>query len=264
MITNKKYNINGINTNIVLISDIHYYNKKDIKRLNKVYDNINKIKPNFICIPGDILDSANISDIDLFISWLTKLSYISKIIITLGNHEYYVSKKESIFKLNEEHINKLSNINNVYLLRNNNIIIDSINFIGLELPIDYYMKYGESIESFNDNIKNIKGNKKYYNILLCHSPVCVCNKEVINKLNVDLILCGHMHGGMIPNLFRKIFNRRGLISPTKKLFPNNIYGHIKINNTNIIITSGIKVLSNSHFKFIPNLYSSEVVEIKLK
>ena len=185
MITNKKYNINGINTNIVLISDIHYYNKKDIKRLNKVYDNINKIKPNFICIPGDILDSAKISDIDLFISWLTKLSYISKIIITLGNHEYYVSKKESIFKLNEEHINKLSNINNVYLLRNNNIIIDNINFIGLELPIDYYMKYGESIESFNDNIKNIKGNKKYYNILLCHSPVCVCNKDIINKLNVE-------------------------------------------------------------------------------
>ena len=62
-IINKNYNIKGsINTNIVLISDIHYYNKKDLIHLNKVFDNIKKIKPDFICIPGDLTDESNVYD----------------------------------------------------------------------------------------------------------------------------------------------------------------------------------------------------------
>ena len=48
-IINKYYNLIGnINTSIVLISDIHYYNKNIIKHLNKILENIKKIKPNYI------------------------------------------------------------------------------------------------------------------------------------------------------------------------------------------------------------------------
>ena len=72
-----------------------------------------------------------------------------------------------------------------------------------------------------------------------------------------------MHGGIVPRFLRPLFGSRGIISPQKKLFPNNVYGNIKIKNKNVIITSGIKVLSESHSHLFNNIFVSEVVEIDL-
>ena len=48
-IVNKNYCIRGsIDKKIVLISDIHYKDKKDIKHLNKLFKNIKKVNPDFI------------------------------------------------------------------------------------------------------------------------------------------------------------------------------------------------------------------------
>lgn len=263
-IVNKKYNLdNKLNKKIVLISDIHYHSKKDIKRLNNVLDNIKKINPDYICISGDVLDKARVIDFSLLIEWLTKLSNVAKVIMTLGNHEFFVNKRKNIYKLSIKHINKIKKIENLYLLNNQNEIIDDINFIGLVLPIEHYMLNNENEEDFKSYIKYIKTNNKYYNVLLCHSPVNISKKEILNKIDVDLVLCGHMHGGMVPRFLRFLFGTKGLISPRKKLFPKNAYGKVKVGNINVIITSGIKVLSESHIPFATNMFSSEIVEINL-
>lgn len=263
-VVTKKYNLNNsLNKKIVLISDIHYYSKKDIIRLNKVLDTIKKLNPDYICITGDITDKQTIEDFDLLLNWLNKLSNICKIFISLGNHEFYVDKKRNLYKLNNEYLNKIKSINNIFLLDNNNMIIDGINFIGLTLPISHYTNNNESKKDFMNYIKYIKTNKKYYNILLCHSPINISKKEVLNKVAVDLVLCGHMHGGIVPRIFRFIFGNYGLISPHKKLFPKNAYGKINIDNKIVIITSGIKVLSESHLPNFINVFASEVVEINL-
>ena len=95
--------------------------------------------------------------------------------------------------------------------------------------------YWNNLEEFNKYLKKLKTYKKYYNVLLCHSPVNVVNS---NKLkNIDLVLCGHMHGGVVPNFIRKLFKTNGFINPQFKLFPKNAYGHVKRQNKNIIITS---------------------------
>lgn len=263
-IVTKKYNLNkNINKKIVLISDIHYYSKKDIIRLNKVLDTIRKINPDYICITGDITDKQTVEDFDLLLNWLNKVSNISKTIISLGNHEFYVNKKKNIYKLNNEYLNKIKYINNIFLLDNDNIIIDGINFIGLTLPISHYTDKKESKDDFMNYIKYIKINKKYYNVLLCHSPINISKEEVLNKIDVDLVLCGHMHGGIVPRIFRFIFRNYGLISPHRKLFPKNAYGKISVNEKTVIITSGIKVLSETHLPKFTNLFASEVVEINL-
>ena len=252
---NKVYKINiYLNKTIVLISDIHYSNKKDIKRLNYVLNNIKEIKPDFICIPGDIIDKSQIKDENDFIKWLKKLSNISKVIISIGNHEFYINKKE--YALNKPFFDKISNIDNLYILDNKNIIIDDINFIGFTQPIECY----KNSKDFYKYIKYIKTYKKYYNNLLCHSPENICNKNILEKINVDLILCGHMHGGIVPLFLRKILKNRGLISPNKGLFPKNVYGYLKIKDTNIIITSGIRVLP---YKILNNLFNMEIVKINL-
>lgn len=261
-IINKTYNLSSnLNKSIVLISDIHYENKSDIKHLNKILDNIRKIKPNYICIPGDIIDKADVRNFNQFIIWLEKLTTITKVIVALGNHEFYKNKYKRIFELNKENINKIKNINNLYLLDNSNLIIDNINFMGLTLPIDHYMEKSENKEDFKKYIKNIKVKDNYYNILLCHTPINIVKEDIIKGIDVNLILCGHMHGGIVPNFLRKVFGHSGIISPSKHLFPSNVYGHIKMNDKDIIITSGIKMLPN-RLKLFNNLLYSEIVIIK--
>lgn len=262
-IINKTYNLgSNLNKSTVLISDIHYYSKRDINNLNKILDNIKKINPDYICISGDIIDKSNVYDFDDFIIWLEKLSNINKVIISLGNHEFYVNKKNNIYGLNKDYISKIKKIDNLYLLDNTNKIIDDINFIGITLPIEHYMYYKEETSDFQKNIKNIKSKQGYYNILLCHSPINIVKHEVLKKLYVDTILCGHMHGGIVPNFLRGIFGHKGIISPSKTLFPSNVYGYIKKDNKNIVITSGIKMLPD-RLKLFNKLLYSEIVIIKL-
>ena len=256
-VLNKLYTIeSNLNKNIVLISDIHYSSNKDLNRLNFILNRIKKINPDYICIPGDIIDKSKIDDEEDFIEWLKKLSSITKVIVSIGNHEFYIDKSKNILGLNKTLFKKISNINNLYLLDNKNIIIDNINFIGITVPLKYYTNSNEFYKCMN----KVKTNKKYYNILLCHSPENICNKNIIKDKNIDLILCGHMHGGVVFNFLRPIFKNTGLIGPTKKIFPKNAYGHIKINDTNIVITSGTRVLP---YKVLNKLFKPEIVKISL-
>lgn len=253
-IINKIYNLNNnLNKKIILISDIHYSSKKDIKRLNTILDNIYKLNPDYICIPGDIIDKSEIKDSNYFINWLKKLSKITKVIISIGNHEFYINKNK--YGLNKDFFRKISSIDNLYLLDNKNIVIDKINFIGLTVKVE---NKNINFNNFYSSIDKIKTHKENYNVLLCHSPEYICDLDILKDKNIDLVLCGHMHGGVVPMILRPIFKNRGLIGPNKKLFPKNAYGHLKIYKTNIIISSGLRVLP---FRHINKLFRPEVVEI---
>ena len=255
----KTYSVKSmLDKKIVLISDLHYSNKKDINRLNIVLDNIKKLNPDFICIAGDIINKHKIDDEDLLLEWLKKISIISKVIISIGNHEFYINKRKGIFGLNIDLLKKISNIKNIYLLNNKNIVLDNINFIGITIPIEYYEK--ENVEETKYLLASLNTHKNLYNILLCHSPINICNEKVLKDEDINLVLCGHMHGGIVPKFLRPLFKNNGIISPNKKLFPKDAYGTIKIFDTDIIITSGIKVFPNN---YITKLFAPEVAIINL-
>ena len=258
-IYNKTYDVcSTLNKKIVLISDLHYENKKDINRLNSILENIKNIYPDFICIAGDIINKHKITDEDLFLDWLKKLSTTNKVIISIGNHEFYINKGEKIFGLNRVFLKKISNIKNVYLLDNDNVVIDNINFMGITIPIEYYGE--EQVDNIKFLLSSISTKENLYNILLCHCPMYISKDKILKDSNINLVLCGHMHGGVVPKFLRPIFKNNGLVSPNKKLFPKNAYGSIKISNTDIIVTSGIKVLPNN---FLTKFFAPEVVCINL-
>lgn len=269
-IIEKNYDIEArLNKKIVVISDIHYYNNKDMKKLNKVLKKIEFIKPDFICIPGDLIDEAKIYDKEVLINWLTNLGKICKVIISVGNHELFMTKKH-IPTFNTGLIEQIKQIDNVKYLDNEVYSNSGINFIGITLPFEYYYKLGENQEYFI-NFFNEKFNRidNKYNILLCHSPICIANKEVLKKLKIgsrlDLVLSGHMHGGVTPNFLKRILKGRGFISPRRKIFEKNCYGLNKINNTNFVISSGITVASHlNSFKFLDIFFSSEVSVINFR
>lgn len=266
-----KVNTKTVDKRIILLSDIHYFSKKEKKYLNKVLAELKKIEYDYLCISGDLLDRSRVKDEDLLVEWIKDLSELSKVIISIGNHELTNDRKEHLYDFNEELYKRIKKIKKVYVLDNDTYTDGNIRFIGLTLPVDYYYKYGENKNYFMRFVNNKfkMPFKDKYNVLLCHSPRAVTNLETFEKTklleNVQLVLSGHMHAGVTPYWMRKILRGRGLIGPFKDLFPKDAYGHVKRKGTDIIISSGITTASNCNkFSFVDPLFMREITVIDLK
>ena len=70
---------NKFNKKILLFSDIHYYSKKDKKVLNKLLKITKKLKPDYICIAGDLIDTNPIYDKEILLDFFSQLIMILKI-----------------------------------------------------------------------------------------------------------------------------------------------------------------------------------------
>lgn len=261
----------SIDKRIILLSDIHYNSKKEKKYLDKVLAELEKIEYDYLCISGDLLDRSRVNDEDLLIEWIKNLAKKSKVIISIGNHELTNDRKEHLYDFNEELYNKIRKIRKVYVLDNEVYTEGNIRFIGLTLPVDFYYKYRENKNYFMRFVNNKfkEPFKDKYNILLCHSPKSITDKETFDNVkllkNVQLVLSGHMHAGITPYCMRRILRGRGLIGPFKDLFPKDAYGHIDNKNTDIIISSGITTASNCNkFSFVDPLFMREITIIDLK
>lgn len=269
-----RYNISTNKLNkltIVHLSDIHFHHTYNKKRFDIILENILKLNPNYICITGDIVDNRYVLDNEIdrktIIDFIKKLSEIASVILVLGNHEmeYHGYKTIDMKKYYEikEHFKK---IDNVIVLDNKTYINDNINFIGYNPPLNHYKNKEKDmnilVDDFNNQEFNINPNS--YNILLIHTPKDLFKENVYNKLNnfknIDLILSGHTHGGLIPNNIKGHF---GLISPGKQLFPKNVRGILIKENQTLIISSGIIKLSHasSIFRYFNNIYNMQINEI---
>ena len=74
-------------------------------------------------------------------------------------------------------------------------------------------------------------NKDEYNILLMHTPTFF---EAYEDWGADLILSGHIHGGLIRLPFVG-----GVFSPDRKLFPKYCYGKYELDNSTMIVSGGL-------------------------
>lgn len=276
-----------INTTITiaLFSDIHYNYNFKIERFEQIYNDLLENNIDYICIPGDIIDMTNIINdkrlLNELLYFFEDIEKIAPVIISLGNHDISKLINNKWYQdYNFEIFEKLSKFKNIHILNNDIFETKEIRFIGYTLPFNYYFNDTgiESecilIEDFIKKIPYIKNDK--LNILLCHSPICIFNDNVLKSINslknVRLILTGHMHNGMIPGLIDEIFGgNKGIIYPNKKLFPKYARGitNTTINNNDIsmIITGGITKVQESapkKLQFLDNLYQSQINYIKIK
>lgn len=252
MIKNKFYKIGKLNKRICLLSDIHYSYNYDFNLFNKIIENIKSNKPNFICMPGDIVDSTPIlltEKKEYLTDFIKKLSLICPVIIVKGNHDEieFLNKKETYLSV-DNYFMQLNTLENVYYLDNKTLVRDNITFTGLSLSYEYYhKKKKENNNTFIkelDNLNRIDITK--YNILLCHSPINTLTNLTIEKSKnikkFDLILSGHMHNGLVFDIFDRK-NSIGWISPHKTLFPKFAKGKTTktVNNKEIklIVTGGV-------------------------
>lgn len=272
-ILKKNYDIHTgqVNKRIILLTDIHYYQPKDIKKLNKILKVLEQDYFDYICLSGDIIDVGHIKDISLFINWLKSLAKLSKVFISLGGHDIVGEVKRQEYYYNEDLFDQIKSLNNVYLLDNTCYVDEGIRFIGLTLPLDYYFKYKENVNYFKRFVNNTfdSFNDKY-NILLSHTPIPFTelnNYDGIKLMkNIPLVLSGHTHAGIVPAFLRDKLKGQGIFSPHQRgMFPKDCYGEINRGKTKIIISSGVTKASHTNpFSFTDCFFDKEITYINLK
>ena len=259
----KNYKINSIKKNIgkskiTMFSDIQYAANFKLTILNDIIKLSKESNPDYICIPGDILDDVDVinevEERDILIAWLKCLSNIAKVIISIGNHDimHQVDNKWEL-NMNDMWFNDVKRLSNVVLLDNSIYEDKKIRFIGFNPSFSHYEKDKEDIISFLIEI-NIAFNSvlsnDLYNIMLCHTPTNIFKDFIIDNTpilkNIDLVLSGHIHGGLVPPIIERLWDgNKGFIDPQLQLFPEIARGLIRTNGMTGIISTGITKLGPS-------------------
>ena len=214
---------------------------------------------------------------DKLLNFMKSLSSITKVFLILGGHDLEDVKEKDYTKYKKIWHQLIDNKDNIYLLDDSIYTDDNINVIGITLEYEYYRtKPYENVDLIIEELNKSKykiSNKKY-NILLLHSPRRIITNKAVNNIpllsSIDLILCGHMHDGVLPKFLKWLPTSLGLISPHKTLFPKYTRGmiHKKTSNSDIflLVSSGVTKISNSTPNFVKKLkwgYDNDIECIKV-
>lgn len=206
---------------IAQVSDLH--NAEFGKDNAKILRILQKQKPDFIALTGDLVDSSH-TNIDVAVSFAEQAVKIAPCYYVTGNHEAW---------LQEEYQNLEQRLTDcgVHVMRNQAEQItvngDIIQLIGVDDP-DF--TGGMPHEIIAEEIENA-GVREGYKILLCHRPEVF---SVYVEKDINLAFCGHAHGGQ----FRIPFVG-GLVAPNQGFFPKYDGGIYKEGDTTMIVSRGI-------------------------
>lgn len=207
------------------ISDLH--NAEFGKENEDLLSILKECEPDIILITGDLIDSRR-TDIEVGISFSKKAAMIAPVYYVTGNHEARIEEYEELITGLEKA--------GVHVLDNESVIVensgDRIAVAGMKDPsfeTDYL--FGDSKTVAEDVLTELISDEDIYTVLLSHRPELF---ETYVKRNVDLVFCGHAHGGQ----FRFPFVG-GLIAPNQGLFPKYDAGVYSKDGTDMVVSRGI-------------------------
>ena len=224
----------------MVLSDLHSSDYGD--ESVELYEEIVEIDPDFILLPGDIIDDVKPgAETYMFLDNISKLYptyYVT------GNHEFWSNDIKTIKeRLKQTKVNVLEG--NCEIL---NINEDSINICGLD---------DAAGDTRNSQITNIQYGVKndVYNILLNHRPNEIVELE---NLGFDLIVSGHAHGGQ----WRLPFSDLSAFAPDQGFLPKLTNGFYDNYNTKILVSRG---LAKGTTGYIPRIFNRpEIVVVNIE
>lgn len=204
---------------IVQLSDLHgaEFGEGNERLLKKVA----AAEPDIIALTGDLADeNTDLSVIDTLLDGLTD---IAPVYYVSGNHEWWAGNLGELAELFDAH--------GVTYLRNEYVLLErgesGIVLAGVEDPNGYSdMKKPDEVV---DIIR--KTYPDAYTVLLGHRNYWV---EEYPDLEVDIILCGHAHGGIVRLPFAG-----GLLGTDRSLFPDYVDGMTASGSYKMIVSRGL-------------------------
>ena len=190
------------NLEIVVLSDIHVSGLIGSRKMKKLVQRVNAIKPDFIFMTGDLMDGS-LRQLKKEIDPLRHLKAKQKIIYITGNHEYYsgpLSWKNHFDKVFGWHV-----------LCNSSTTLEvedlTLNILGVE---DKHWLHYEKIsrkqdQRLNTSVEHLRRTRESQetpvpyenclNIFLAHQPKDA--KYLKSYPWINLQISGHTHGGQI-------------------------------------------------------------------
>ena len=236
-VTNHKLSQSFSGFKIVQLSDFH-----GAELVTDIVETVREQKPDIIALTGDfITDEGDLPAVEQLVS---QLSDICEVYFISGNHDFASGR-----------IAELSDILSscgVKYLKNEYVTIqrggESIILAGVEDPNSW-----ADLELPDVFLKKVRAeHPDDYIVLLGHRNYWM---EKYPDLPVELILCGHAHGGIV-----RIPGVGGLLSTDRTLFPDYEAGMYDNGNYTMIVSRG---LGNSIS--VPRLMNRpEILSIELK
>lgn len=215
---------------LALLSDLHNrsYGENNVKLLEA----IDSIKPDGILTAGDMLTAKPGKSFRTALSFMKQLSAKYPVYYGLGNHEYRMQLyREDYGDAFEEYTGALTDAG-IHVLDNATLSVGDFAVTGLTIDRNYYKRFRKNVmeeEYLSETIGEVSKDK--YHILLAHNPEYF---EDYAKWGADLVVSGHVHGGIM-----RLPVLGGVISPKLVLFPKYDGGMFRQDNTTMILSRGL-------------------------
>lgn len=222
----------GSSVRVILLSDLH--GKSFGRENSRLIAKIQEQSPDAIFLDGDMIDrSADPTDVQELLRLIERLHEIAPVYFAPGNHELeYMQTDTSL----------LTQVAEAGAVVVNDSYVD-VTIAGQPLRIGGTMGhafyFGRSEEEFSSSpeyqfLKAFE-DTDVPKICLAHMPDTFIFNGAYNLWNVDLVLSGHTHGGLIRLPFIG-----GLYAPMQGWFPEYDQGYFRLGeHMQMVITSGL-------------------------
>lgn len=225
---------------IVFLSDIHGKEYGDGN--SELLELVKEQKPDIIAVTGDLINrDADDEEIEKMCAFMEKLPAIAPTYFSIGNHEtdYITENGDAILeKIGAAGVTVLD-------CEYEDLTLNGTTFrLGGMSQLAYYGgdgKYDPKAEPFLTEYCDTELPK----VMLSHRPEAFGFKYACEDWDVDLILSGHTHGGLV-----RLPVIGGLVAPIQGLFPYFDYGEFTEYDSKIIITSGL-----APYYWAPRIYN---------
>lgn len=214
------------------LSDLH--DKSYGKGNGKLLDAIDKVKPDALLVGGDMIVASPGEENIKAKALMKALAQRYSIYYGMGNHEYRSDLyREKYGEMYDEYTSPLVE-QGIRFLRNETVCLEEYNIRirGAEIDRRFYKRF--VVRHMEDSyLEEILGTNdgSHYEILLAHNPDYF--KPYV-AYGADLILSGHVHGGII-----RLPIVGGIASPAVRFFPKYNGGLYRKDKSNMIVSCGL-------------------------
>jgi predicted MPP superfamily phosphohydrolase len=191
---------------------------------------LRQTEPDIIVITGDLVDSRR-TNIKIAVDFMREAIKIAPCYYVTGNHERRITE---FAKLEKQMIEI-----GVILLRNDSCLLerngDQLQLMGVDdCSFHPYTNGNLQVAAMEAEIDRMQS--KNYTVLLSHRPELAV---VYDWYDVELVLCGHAHGGQF-----RLPLIGGLYAPDQGFFPKYTAGVYEMTDMTMVVSRG---LGNSAF-----------------
>lgn len=217
----------------VVLADLH--NKKYGRDNELLIAAIREAKPDMILVAGDLLTARPDAPLDTALHLLAALAADYPIYYGNGNHEHRLELYPDVYgDMAQRYGEGLAELGIQPLVNAHVQLADwGITIYGAQIDKRFYKRFRVQAmdETYLEEILG-RADKSVYNILLAHNPDYFPKYA---RWGADLVLAGHVHGGIA----RIPFVGKGVASPGIRLFPKYDGGRFDEEDSTMLVSRGL-------------------------